>query len=233
MEHFCFLVILSLSALAMALQPTTPCNAAQARPQPIYDTDGHELTGNNLYNIMPVGRNLSDQCVSPSSFREDQCRVRAILTPCKQFRGTDGYVRIRLAEVSDSSDTEALPRLSTDVVIDFRGVVTSCVYPLQWYVRPENTKQMHVTAGLLTGMEGCKTPAGTCLAEIFMFRVEKHGAGYKLMSCPDAPCRDLVLLDYAGRRYLTVEKDGREPLVVVFKKFHRVTLPPASHPQLG
>ncbi|XP_037418643.1 alpha-amylase/subtilisin inhibitor-like [Triticum dicoccoides] len=233
MEHFRFLVILSLSGLAMALQLINPCNAAQAQPQAIYDTDGHELTSHNMYNIMPVDRNLSDQCVYVSSLRDPRCRMRAILTPCKKFgRNPDGYVSIKLAEGSSSSSKEASPRLSTDVVIEFRGVVTWCMHRLQWYAHGGITNQTHVTVGRPEGMEGCEAPAGTC-KKSFMFRVEKHGTGYKLTSCFHAPCRDLVLFDYNGHRWLTIEKDGREPLVVVFKKFHLASLPPANPPKLG
>uniref|UniRef100_R7W355 Alpha-amylase/subtilisin inhibitor n=1 Tax=Aegilops tauschii TaxID=37682 RepID=R7W355_AEGTA len=225
MEHFCFLVILSLSGLAMALQLTSPCNAAQAQPQPIYDTDGHELTGHNMYNIMPVDRNLSDQCIYVSSLRDPRCLSRESRRVCFDQAG-GGELRLR------HSGREAPPRLSTDVVIEFGGIITWCMHRRQWYAHGGITNQTHVTVGRPGGMEGCQAPAGTC-KKSFMFRVEKHGTGYKLTSCFQAPCRDLVLFDYNGHMWLTVEKDGREPLVVVFKKFHLASLPPANPPQLG
>ncbi|VAH85800.1 unnamed protein product [Triticum turgidum subsp. durum] len=220
MERFCFLVILSLSGLAVALQLTTPCNAAQAQPPPVYDIDGHELTGNNMYTIMAADRNLSDHCVSAGSFRREECNKHATLTPCKQLGGTRGvHVSIKPAEASDGSGKEASIRLSTDVVIEFKGVVTWCKHHLQWYVHGEMTNQTHVTASCFRGMKGCQPSAGTCKEQSFLFRIERHENVYKLTSCFHAPCRHLVLFEYAGQRWLTVEKDGREPLVVVFKKF--------------
>ncbi|KAM3354972.1 hypothetical protein ACQJBY_025619 [Aegilops geniculata] len=234
MERFCFLVILALSGLAMALQLTTLCYAAQAQPQPIYDIDGDELTGNNTYTIMAADRNLSNHCVSVGSFRSEECHKHATLTPCKQFGGMRGaHVSIKPAEASDGSCKEASIRLSTDVVIEFKGVVTWCKHHLRWYVHGENTNQTHVSASCFSGMKGCQPSAGTCKEQSFLFRIERHENVYKLTSCFHAPCRDLVLFDYAGQRWLTVEKDGREPLVVVFKKFPLASLPPASAPQLG
>uniref|UniRef100_A0A453GS44 Uncharacterized protein n=1 Tax=Aegilops tauschii subsp. strangulata TaxID=200361 RepID=A0A453GS44_AEGTS len=157
MERFCFLVILALSGLAMALQLTTLCYAAQAQPQPIYDIDGDELTGNNTYTIMAADRNLSNHCVSVGSFRREECHKHATLTPCKQFGETRGvHVSIKPAEASDGSGKEASIRLSTDVVVEFKGVVTWCKHHLQWYVHGEITNQTHVTASCFRGMKGCQ-----------------------------------------------------------------------------
>jgi hypothetical protein len=74
---------------------------------------------------------------------------------------------------------------------------------------------MHVIVGYTLG--------APVLSEIdtdkwFRFRADRHDNGYKLASCYKEPCRDLVLYHYKGYRRLTVEKDERQPFVIVFKK---------------
>jgi hypothetical protein len=58
MKHSVLLVILPLLGFAMASHLTAHCNAAQVQAQPIYDTDGHELTKENLYHILPADPNM-------------------------------------------------------------------------------------------------------------------------------------------------------------------------------
>jgi hypothetical protein len=62
------------------------------------------------------------------------------------------------------------------------------------------------------------TAVGPLYGSRSWFRAERHDNGYKLTSCRKEPCRDLGLYHYRGHRWLTVEKDGRQPFEVVFKK---------------
>jgi hypothetical protein len=116
------------------------------------------------------------------------------------------------AEASGGS----VPRLSSDLLLTFNHTINKCMMQLQWYVDDYfDTDQMHVTVGHALGVP---VPEKTDRTERFRFHAERHGNGYKLASCYKEPCRDLVMYHYKGYRWLTVEQDGRQPFVIVFKK---------------
>ncbi|XBI33019.1 hypothetical protein VPH35_056390 [Triticum aestivum] len=148
MEHSRFLVMLPLIGLAMALELTAPCQATRAQSQPIYDTEDHELTGDNLYNLMPSG-----------------CPRNVNLAPCDDSTSSRSVaVSIKLAAATNGSDKEAPPRLSTDVVIEFGDTVNKCKQRLQWYIGAGIT---HGSDVLTDGRD-----------QKFIFRVERHHGAY-------------------------------------------------------
>jgi hypothetical protein len=211
MERSFLIVIIPFLGLAMASQLTGPCDAAQAQGQPIYDTDGHELTKNNLYQILPADRNMSGLCLFAASIAPVDCPMRAVIARCWPKGGN--AVMIMPAEESGGS----VPRLSSDLLLTFKNTITMCMMELQWHIKDYiSTDQMHVTVGFSLG-----APVPSKIdrrTKLFRFRAERHGNGYKLASCHKEPCRDLVLYNYEGYRWLTVDKDGRQPFVIVFKK---------------
>ncbi|XBI22651.1 hypothetical protein VPH35_063645 [Triticum aestivum] len=222
MEHIRFLVILPLLGLAMALQLSAPCQATRAQPQPIYDTEDHELTGDNFYNLMPSGcpRNVN------LALCDDSTSSRSVA------------VSIKLAAAINGSDKEASPRLSTDVVIEFGDTVNKCKQRLQWYVGAGITHNLHVTVGHCINTEGSDVPTDG-RDQKFIFRVERHHGAYKLTSCyapgckhEPCGCRDLVLYKYNKKWWLVVKEKGWQglPLVVVFEKCPKPCFPPMDLP---
>jgi hypothetical protein len=213
MEHPALLFILPILGLAMASQLTAPCDAAQvqAQAQPIYDTDGHEVTKENFYSILPADPSMSGLCIYSVRLTPEDCRLFANIERCRPPRGDP--VKVTPAEASGGS----VPRLSSDVLLSFNNDTWSlCMMSPQWHVVDYfSTRQTHVITGHTLG---APVPEKTERTESFRFRVERHGNGYKLTSCVRKLCRDLVLFDYNGYRLLTVEKDSRQPFVVVFKK---------------
>uniref|UniRef100_M8BH68 Uncharacterized protein n=1 Tax=Aegilops tauschii TaxID=37682 RepID=M8BH68_AEGTA len=90
MDRLVLLLILPLLGLAMASQLTTPCGATQAQAQPVYDTDGHELTIDNLYHIMlPASGNASGRCLSADTWWAYDCPLHAVAPRCG---GRSGYL---------------------------------------------------------------------------------------------------------------------------------------------
>jgi hypothetical protein len=210
MKHSVLLVILPLLGLAMASHLTAHCDAAQVQAQPIYDTDGHELTRDNLYHILPADPNMRGLCLYIGNLSPHACPLRAVLVRCWP-KGGDA-VNVMPAETSGGS----VPRLSSDLLLTFNRTINKCMMELQWHIEDYiETDQMHVTVGYSLGAAVQTKPEED---KSFLFRAERHGNGYKLTSCRKEPCRDIVLYDYQGYRWLTVEKDGRQPFVVVFKK---------------
>ena len=112
MEHSVLLVVLPLLALAMASQLIIPCDAAQG--EPIYDTDGHELTKENLYHILPADHKMSGLCLFVGSLTPLDCPLQAVVARCRP-RGGDA-VMVMPAETSG----ESVPRLSSDVLHSYR-----------------------------------------------------------------------------------------------------------------
>ncbi|KAM0891676.1 hypothetical protein ACQ4PT_026246 [Festuca glaucescens] len=207
MERSFFLVIIPFLGLAMASQLTGPCEAAQAQGQPIYDMEGHELTKDNLYQILLADPKMNGLCLFAGSLSPADC---PLLARCWSKGGN--AVMVMPAEASGGS----VPRLSSDLLLTFNHTINKCMMELQWYVGDYiDTDQMHVTVGHALG---APVPSETDTDKWFRFRAERHGNGYKLASCYKEPCRDLVLYHYKGYRWLTVEKDGRQPFVIVFKK---------------
>ncbi|KAF7033564.1 hypothetical protein CFC21_044649 [Triticum aestivum] len=239
MEHFCFLVILPLLGLAMALQLTAPCQATQPQPQPIYDTEDHALTGDNFYNLMPVDLLLNGQCVNHSSIWKSGCPRNVNLALCDDSTSSRSVaVSIKLAAATNGSDKEASPRLSTDVVIEFGDTVNKCKQRLQWYVGAGITHNLHVTVGHFINTEGSDVLTDG-RDQKFIFRVERYHGAYKLTSCyapgckhEPCGCRDLVLYKYNKKWWLVVKEKGWQglPLVVVFEKCPRPCFPPKGLP---
>jgi hypothetical protein len=84
MEHPALLFILPLLGLAMACQLIAHSDAAQvqAQAQPIYDTDGHELTKENLYSILPADRHMSGLCLYIGNLTPTDCPPFANVARC-------------------------------------------------------------------------------------------------------------------------------------------------------
>ncbi|KAF7088557.1 hypothetical protein CFC21_091652 [Triticum aestivum] len=222
MDRF-VLLLLPLLALAMASQLAAPCGAAQAQAQPVYDTDGHELTIDSLYHIMlPENGNTSGRCLSAGTWWAYDCPLHAVAPRCG---GRSGYLGKPVMIQAADAGAGYAPRLSNDVVLAFNRTYNRCMMFLQWRIEGEfETHQQHVTVGHFIGAPATVTtecaPGVICREQSYRFRVERHGTGYKLVSCYKPPCRDVVLYEYRGEQWLTIrkEKDGREPFMVVFKK---------------
>ena len=83
MNRFLLLIILPLLGLAMDSQVATPCDAAQAQAQPVYDTNDHELTVDSLYHIMLVASgNTSGCCLSADTWWAYDCPFHAVARRC-------------------------------------------------------------------------------------------------------------------------------------------------------
>ncbi|KAL6903463.1 hypothetical protein ACP4OV_004276 [Aristida adscensionis] len=192
------LAVVSLLAFALS------CSAA---PPPVYDTDGHELSADAKYYVLPAagghGGGLTmarhtSECPLFVAQATDELRkgfpVR--FTPLPEQQGGGGGDRT--------------VRVSTDVGIYF-AAVTTCVQTTEWHVPGGGEpRRRHV----VTGPVRSRSPSG----REKVFRVERHGGAYKLASCSDS-CRDLgVFRDETpgASAWLGASDDG--PHVVVFKK---------------
>ncbi|KAM0890976.1 hypothetical protein ACQ4PT_026739 [Festuca glaucescens] len=152
----------------MASQLTGPCDAAQAQGQPIYDMNGHELTKNNLYQILPADRNMSGLCLFAGSISPADCPLRAIIARCWPKGGN--AVMVMPAEASIGS----VPRLSSDLLLTFNHTINKCMMELQWHVEDYiDTDQMHVTVGYALG---APVPSETNTDKRFRFRAERRRA---------------------------------------------------------
>ncbi|KAL6633914.1 hypothetical protein ACP70R_026585 [Stipagrostis hirtigluma subsp. patula] len=181
--------------------------------EPIYDTDGTELSTDLRYHILladqGIGGGLSfavgsiDRCLFHVFHEHDE---EAIGTKVLQFKPWN-------------ASSDGAVRLSTNIIIQF-DVFTTCVEATHWYVDvlplmslPE--LRQYVAVG---------KPESQNFIPPSMFRVERYGSttagGYKLVWCTDdGVCQDLGLDVYQKRnRWLTV---NGTPLAVVFKKAHK------------
>jgi hypothetical protein len=184
-NHFVLLLILPLLGLAMASQLATPCDAAQAQAQPIYDTEGHELTINSLYHIMlPAGGNTSGRCLSADAWWAYDCPLHAVAPWCDgRFEYLGEPVMVQAADAGAGY----APRLSNDVVLAFNKTYNQCMMYLQWPIKGEFvTHQQHVTAGHFIGAPAtaraeCPPETIICREQSYRFRVERYSFRPKIL----------------------------------------------------
>uniref|UniRef100_A0A0E0KT10 Alpha-amylase/subtilisin inhibitor n=1 Tax=Oryza punctata TaxID=4537 RepID=A0A0E0KT10_ORYPU len=191
------LILLSLLATSLF-----SCSAA---PPPVYDTDGHELSADKSYYVLPAspghGGGLT---MAPRVF------------PCPLFvaQETDerrkGFpVRFTPWGGAGAASSDRTIRVSTDVRIRFNAA-TICVQSTEWHVGDEPlTGVRRVVTGPVIGPSPSRRENA--------FRVEKYGGGgggYRLVSCRDS-CQDLGVSRDGARAWLGASQPAH---VVVFKK---------------
>jgi hypothetical protein len=200
------LLLLLLPVLAASL------SRGAAAPSPVYDTDGHELSADADYYVLPAPRGSGGGgggglTMAPHTFQcplfvaqeDDPLRwgFPARFTPL-HGHGGDRTVRV-----------------SFDVAIHF-AAVTTCVQTTEWHVAgqgdepsPSGAPRHVVTGPVLAPTAGGRER---------VFRVERHSHGYILVWCGvPTECEQLgVFRDDKGRAWLAVS--DVEPHVVVFKK---------------
>ncbi|XP_062224846.1 alpha-amylase/subtilisin inhibitor-like [Phragmites australis] len=187
---------LLLSLLAISLS----CSSA-ALP-PVYDTDGHELSADASYYVLPAVRG-----------RGGGLTMATRVLPCPLFVAQEtnelrrGFpVRFTPLQGGGAASSDRTVRVSFDVRIHF-DAVTTCVQTTEWYVgdEPLSGRRLVVTGPVLA-----PSPSG----REKVFRVEKHGRGYKLVSCRDS-CQDLGVFRDVGDVWFGASDPAH---VVVFKK---------------
>ncbi|BAF15277.1 alpha-amylase/subtilisin inhibitor precursor [Oryza sativa Japonica Group] len=186
------LILLSLLAISFS------CSAA---PPPVYDTEGHELSADGSYYVLPA---------SPGHGGGLTMAPRVLPCPLLVAQETDERRKgfpVRFTPWGGAAAPEDRTiRVSTDVRIRFNAA-TICVQSTEWHVGDEPlTGARRVVTGPLIG----PSPSGRENA----FRVEKYGGGYKLVSCRDS-CQDLGVSRDGARAWLGA---SQPPHVVVFKK---------------
>ncbi|OEL21755.1 Alpha-amylase/subtilisin inhibitor [Dichanthelium oligosanthes] len=198
------LILLLLSAvLAVSL-----IQRGAAAPSPVYDTDGHELSADADYYVLPAARDSEGGgglTMAPNVF----------LCPLYVAQEADPLRRgfpVRLTPLHGHGGDRTV-RVSFDVGVHF-AAATTCVQTTEWHVSGRGDKHFpsdrrHVVTGPVL--------APTTGGREKVFRVERHSHGYKLVWCGvPTECQDLgVYRDDRGRAWLTVSD---QPHVVVFKK---------------
>ncbi|KAL5215650.1 hypothetical protein ABZP36_007051 [Zizania latifolia] len=193
--------ILLLSILAVSLS----CGRSAGPPPAVYDTDGHELSADATYYVLPAkpghGGGLT---MAP---RGPPCPLLVAQETDERRKGTPVRFSPRGAGGSPSSTTDRTIRVSTDVSIRF-ATVTFCLQSTKWYIgdEPFTGKRLVVTGPVISA-----SPSG----REDVFRLEKHGgAGYKLVSCRDS-CQDLGVSSDGPGAWLGASQPAH---IVVFEK---------------
>ncbi|KAL6633910.1 hypothetical protein ACP70R_026581 [Stipagrostis hirtigluma subsp. patula] len=192
--------LLPLLLLAVSL----PCIAGDAT-DPVFDTDGHELSSDSVYHVLPAGRGTGGGLGAAPDKRE----------PCRHFVAQEHNedaagipVRFKLQNASAGG----VVNLSTNVTITFH-VVSVCMGTSHWYIMDTSEpRREYVAAG---------KRAGHIYIPPAVFRVERYIGGevegYKLVWCTgyEEPCKELGLDDSEEMKRLATSDS---PLVVEFRK---------------
>ncbi|PAN39207.1 hypothetical protein PAHAL_7G227900 [Panicum hallii] len=181
-----------------------------AAPSPVYDTDGHELSADADYYVLPAGQGSGSGggglTMAPNVFR---CPLFVAQEADPLRRGFP----VRLTPLHGHGGDRTV-RVSFDVAVHF-AAATTCVQTTEWHVAGRGDEDVsgarrHVVTGPVL--------APTAGGRERVFRVEGHRHGYRLAWCGvPTECEELgVFRDDRGRAWLTVSDD--QPHVVVFKK---------------
>ncbi|KAL6652346.1 hypothetical protein ACP70R_011271 [Stipagrostis hirtigluma subsp. patula] len=192
-------LIVSLLAASLALS----CGAA---PPPVYDTDGHELSADADYYVLPATRGRGGGLTM----------ARDVLSACPLYVAQEADERrkgfpVRFTPQLGGGAGDRTVRVSTDVRVHF-AAATTCVQTTEWHVPAGSDEQppprRHV---VVTGPVRAPSTSG----REKVFRVENYGGAeahtYKLVSCRDK-CQDLGVL---GGAWFGASDRAH---VVVFKK---------------
>lgn len=207
-------LLVLLSVLAISL---SSCGAAAALP--VYDTDGHELSADADYYVLPApprgsggGGGLT---MAPKG-----------LHPCPLFvaQETDPLRKgfpVRFAPLQqDQGGSDRAVRVSSDVGVHF-AAATTCVQTTEWHVSgdgdgaaPRSGRRLVLTGPVLSSSPNGREK---------VFRVEKHSRGYKLVWCggssASTSCQDLgVFRDDGDRRAWLGTTETDRAHAVVFQK---------------
>ncbi|XP_062217781.1 alpha-amylase/subtilisin inhibitor-like [Phragmites australis] len=182
-----------------------PCIAGDAT-QLVYDTEGHELSSDSLYYILPVDRGTGGGIkVSPD--KTESCKFFVVQSRSEAVTG------IPVQFKPQNASAGAAVRLSTDIRIRFR-IITTCMKSSEWYVTNSSPLTSRQNVAIMGRVGGPEPPPSAKV-----FRVERYdGAtkGYKLVSCTgEGPCKDVGLDTSEETTWLAT---SNSPFVVVFKK---------------
>ncbi|KAL6899534.1 hypothetical protein ACP4OV_006192 [Aristida adscensionis] len=198
-----------LVPLLVLLAVSLPCIAGDAT-EPVYDMEGHEVSGDGLYYIVPAdGGTNGSGSLGSSSDATEYCSFYVFAT-------VSAGLPVRFTPQNASADGGgAVVRLSSNITIQFKGIVM-CLESMEWHVRDSPSPSSY----------GQRVAVGRKIAQPPMpsvFRVEKlddatEGNMYKLVYCAgEGPCEDLGLQPSEGMKtWWLVTSDW--PLAVVFRK---------------
>jgi hypothetical protein len=216
------LVLLSVLA-AISLS----CGAAAAVLS-VYDTDGHELSADADYYVLPAPRGSGNGGGGGGGLTMAPNGLRCPLFVAQE---TDplrkGFpVRFTPLPQQGGNDDDRTVRVASDVRVHF-AAVTTCVQTTEWHVSGDGDAPAPLLPSgrrrlVLTGPIRSPSPNG----REKVFRVEKHGrGGYKLVWCGGAAgstsssCQDLgVFRDDGDRRAWLGTAETDRAHVVVFEK---------------
>ncbi|KAF8702769.1 hypothetical protein HU200_032600 [Digitaria exilis] len=194
--HLLLLVFLSVSLSLVA-----------AAPSPVYDTEGHALSADADYYVLPAGHESGGGLtMAPGVFRP--CPLLVAQEPDPHRRGFP----VRFTPLHGHGGDRTV-RVSFDVGVHF-AAMTTCVQTTEWHVSggDEEGRRQVVTGPVMD-----PTPAG----REKVFRIERHSHGYILVWCGvPTSCQDLGVFrdDDTGHAWLAVSSGAGQAHVVVFEK---------------
>ncbi|KAL6633913.1 hypothetical protein ACP70R_026584 [Stipagrostis hirtigluma subsp. patula] len=183
-----------LLPLLLLLAVSLPCIAGDAT-DPVFDTDGHELSSDAVYHVLPADRGTGGGLGAASDKREP-CRHFVAQEHNKDAAGIP--VRFKLQNASAGG----VVNLSSNVTITF-NVGSFCVDSQHWYImNPSSKSRRYVVAGKRESHRYIP-PA--------VFRVERYIGGevgwYKLVWCSgEEACKELGLDDSEGMKRLATRR---------------------------
>ncbi|CAD6260227.1 unnamed protein product [Miscanthus lutarioriparius] len=214
------LVLLSVLA-AISLS----CGAAAALP--VYDTDGHELSADADYYVLPAPRGSGGGggglTMAPNGLR---CPLFVAQETDPLRKGFPVRFTPLPQQDQGGNANDRTVRVNSDVGVHF-AAVTTCVQTTEWHVSGDGDAPAPLLPSgrrrlVLTGPARSPSPNG----REKVFRVEKHSrGGYKLVWCGAAgsgstsSCQDLgVVRDDGDRRAWLGTAETDRAHVVVFEK---------------
>ena len=202
------------------------CGAAAAALPPVYDTDGHELSADADYYVLPVPHGSG----SGGGLTMAPNGLRCPLFVAQEADPLRKGFPVRFTPLPQQGDRTV--RVASDVGVHF-AAVTTCVQTTEWHVSGDGDALATAPAPapvlssgrrlVLTGPVRSPSPNG----REKVFRVEKHGrGGYKLVWCGGAAsgstsssCQDLgVFRDDGDRRAWLGTTETDRAHAVMFEK---------------
>ncbi|KAG8082735.1 hypothetical protein GUJ93_ZPchr0014g47180 [Zizania palustris] len=198
-------ILLLLSILAVSVS----CGCSAGPPPAVYDTDGHELSADATYYVLPAkpghGGGLT---MAP---RGPPCPLLVAQETDERRKGTPVRFSPRGggSPPPSTTDRNRAIRVSTDVSIRFVATVTFCLQSTKWYIgdEPFTGKRLVVTGPVISA-----SPSGR--EDVFRVEKQQGGAGYKLVSCRDS-CQDLGVSRDGPGAWLGASQPAH---IVVFEK---------------
>ncbi|CAD6262986.1 unnamed protein product [Miscanthus lutarioriparius] len=214
-----------LLVLLSVLAANSLSSGAAAAALPVYDTEGHGLSADADYYVLPAPRGSGGGLTMAPNGLRCPLFVSQETDPLRKGFPVRFTPLPQKEQQQGGNGDDRTVRVNSDVGVHF-AAVTTCVQTTEWHVSGGGDAPAPLLPSgrhrlVLTGPVRSPSPNG----REKVFRVEKHGrGGYKLVWCGGAggstsSCQDLgVFRDDGDRRAWLGTAETDRAHVVVFEK---------------